>query len=135
MAIHKLYPWRTADHAEAGKRLAQAATSIASMNGTLGQRLQALGREKKAESSGVSLLTMHASKGLEFDHVWIIGVEEGVIPSVRDGSDLEEERRLLYVAITRGKADLTLSYTLDRGPSKFLREARLIGADLLAGAA
>lgn len=130
-AIHKVYPWRTADHDEAGKRLAHAAESLGSMNGSLQQRVNAMSRRSKRETKGASLLTMHASKGLEFDHVWIMGVEEGVLPSVRDGSDIEEERRLLYVGITRAKDDLTLSYTLDRAPSKFLREARLLGVDLL----
>lgn len=131
-AIHKIYPWRQADHQEAGRRLAQAAESIASREGSLAHRVRSLGLNKKRESKGASLLTLHASKGLEFDFVWLMGVEEGTLPSVRDGSDLEEERRLLYVGITRAKDDLTLSYTLARGPSKFLREARLIGSDLLA---
>jgi len=131
-AIHKIYPWRQADHQEAGRRLAQAAESIASREGSLAHRVRSLGLNKKRESKGASLLTLHASKGLEFDFVWLMGVEEGTLPSVRDGSDLEEERRLLYVGITRAKDDLTLSYTLERGPSKFLREARLIGSDLLA---
>jgi len=130
-AIHKVYPWRPADFDEAGKRLAHAADSLGSMEGSLQQRVNAMGRRSKREAKGVSLLTMHASKGLEFDHVWIMGVEEGVLPSIREGSDIEEERRLLYVGITRAKDDLTLSYSLDRAPSKFLREARLLGVDLL----
>nr|WP_255683395.1 3'-5' exonuclease [Luteimonas sp. MHLX1A] len=104
------------------------------MNGSLSQRLRALAASKKKTggSDSVSLLTMHASKGLEFERVWIVGVEDGVLPSTRDGSDIDEERRLLYVGITRAMTDVTLSYSLERGPSRFLKEARLIGSDLLA---
>lgn len=130
MAIFKHYPWSDRDRAEQGKRLAQAAGSIASMHGSLSQRINALSRPKKKDADGVSLLTMHAAKGLEFDHVWIIGSEEGVIPSSREGSDVDEERRLMYVAITRAKADLTLSYTLERKPSAFLRESRLLAGSM-----
>lgn len=57
---------------------------------------------------GVVLATMHAAKGLEFDNVWIIGCNEGVIPSPK-AANLSEERRLLYVAITRAKKRLILS--------------------------
>ena len=135
LAIHKVYPWRGTEHAEAGKRLAQAAESIGGMKGSLSQRLKSMAHGKKRETKGASLLTMHASKGLEFDHVWLMGVEDGTLPSARDGADTDEERRLLYVGITRAKGDLTLSYSLERGPSKFLRESRLLGSDLLADVA
>lgn len=65
----------------------------------------------KEDSEGVSLLTIHAAKGLEFDTVFIIGLEEGIFPhsrSYEDDSELEEERRLCYVAITRAKNHLYL---------------------------
>lgn len=81
----------------------------------------------------VTLMTMHASKGLEFDHIFCVGLEEGIIPSNRSTgiADIEEERRLLYVAITRAKEHCTLSYARERMvngqtnmamPSRFLRE-------------
>ncbi|MCA9371856.1 ATP-dependent helicase [Candidatus Woesebacteria bacterium] len=68
----------------------------------------------------VSVLTMHASKGLEFKHVFITGFEEGVIPLKRAGEieDANEEKRLLYVAITRAKEDLYFTYTKQRNKIK-----------------
>ncbi|MBO6286383.1 MAG: UvrD-helicase domain-containing protein [Bacilli bacterium] len=84
----------------------------------------------------VSLMTVHVAKGLEFDNVFIIGLNEGAFPSYRSqmekGNDgLEEERRLAYVAITRARKKLTLtcnsgySYTTDShaSPSQFFEEA------------
>ena len=59
----------------------------------------------------ISLMTIHSVKGLEFDHVFVIGLEEGLFPhmnSLMESSDVEEERRLMYVAITRAKDDLHL---------------------------
>lgn len=55
------------------------------------------------------MMTIHAAKGLEFDRVYIAGFENGMIPIVRDGVDLEEEKRLLYVAMTRAKNYLTFT--------------------------
>lgn len=57
----------------------------------------------------VSMMSIHASKGLEYGYVFVIGLEEGFFPLVGDGTDLEEERRLGYVAFTRAKDKLTLS--------------------------
>lgn len=65
----------------------------------------------------VGLMTIHSSKGLEFKYVYIVGVEEGMIPSIRgesDNAELEEERRLFYVAITRAKTAVMLSYAQRR---------------------
>jgi DNA helicase-2/ATP-dependent DNA helicase PcrA len=75
------------------------------------------------------LATAHGTKGLEFDHVAVIGMDDGRFPSARSVADaedpgraLEEERRLAYVAWTRARRSLTLVY--DPGsPSQFLREA------------
>ncbi len=64
------------------------------------------------EDSGVTLMTMHASKGLEYPVVFVIGLEEGIFPSRRavfDESELEEERRLMYVALTRAEDRLFIS--------------------------
>lgn len=64
----------------------------------------------KEEKSEVRLMTIHASKGLEFSHVFIVGLEEGLFPMERDANeDEEEERRLMYVALTRAKNKLYLS--------------------------
>lgn len=82
----------------------------------------------------VSLMTVHASKGLEFRHIYIIGMEENLFPSQNSSStesEIEEERRLFYVALTRAKKSVTLSYSHSRmkwgnhvnnSPSRFLRE-------------
>lgn len=82
----------------------------------------------------VKLMTMHNAKGLEFEHVFIVGLEDGLLPhsrSLDEISSLEEERRLLYVAITRAKKSLHLCYATTRRsfdsvqytyPSRFLME-------------
>ena len=81
----------------------------------------------KAAGPGVNVITMHACKGLEFDTVYIPGLNEGNIPSRRAliSTQIEEERRLLYVAMTRARRSLTLTFlegTPDRpaAPSRFL---------------
>ena len=74
--------------------------------------------EKKTKgSSQLVLMTLHQAKGLEFDHVFIVGVEEGLLPhsrSVDDQFQLEEERRLFYVGITRAKKSLYITNTKKR---------------------
>ena len=72
--------------------------------------------ELKEEQNKVRLMTVHASKGLEFEYVFITGLEEGLFPHERlnqekiDESAAEEERRLFYVAVTRAKKKVFLSY-------------------------
>ncbi len=90
------------------------------------------------EASGaVTLMTLHSAKGLEFQHVFISGLEEGLLPHERSKSDdqLEEERRLFYVGITRAQRNLAVSYSDRRfimgtekyvEPSRFLRESGLL---------
>lgn len=73
--------------------------------------------DKEDESQSVQLMTMHAAKGLEFQVVFIAGLEEGIFPhsrSLADPKEMEEERRLAYVGITRAKKDLFLIYTISR---------------------
>jgi DNA helicase-2/ATP-dependent DNA helicase PcrA len=86
---------------------------------------------------GICLMTLHAAKGLEFDNVFIVGVEEAILPHERSSSDAdetEEERRLFFVGITRAKTNLQISYTRYRTnygqllrtiPSQFLFELGL----------
>ena len=65
----------------------------------------------KEDSNRISLMTVHSVKGLEFNYVFVVGLEEGIFPhmnSLMENSELEEERRLMYVAITRAKDDLHL---------------------------
>ncbi len=93
------------------------------------------------DKGGISLMTVHASKGLEFDAVFIVGMEQGLFPSIRndESRDPEEERRLFYVALTRARKNLFLSYAHERSkygtresalPSEFLSD---IDNRLLAG--
>src|SRR5690606_34070011 len=66
--------------------------------------------KQQRRKDGVSLMTIHSAKGLEFPFVFVVGLEEGVLPhdkSMREGG-LEEERRLFYVALTRGQRHVTL---------------------------
>jgi ATP-dependent DNA helicase Rep len=90
-------------------------------------------REEEDDSDKVQLLTLHASKGLEFPHVFIMGLEEEILPhrSSIEENNIEEERRLMYVGITRARETLTLTYAAQRKqygekietiPSRFLDE-------------
>tara|TARA_B100001287_G_scaffold40104_1_gene29285 strand:- start:297 stop:2552 length:2256 start_codon:yes stop_codon:yes gene_type:complete len=86
------------------------------------------------DKNRISLMTIHAAKGLEFPYVYIVGMEEDLFPSQlskNSRSELEEERRLFYVALTRAKKSATLSYSISRfrwgntiscEPSRFIEE-------------
>ena len=96
--------------------------------------------QDQVEGESIYMMSIHASKGLEFDHVFIIGLEEGFLPLVGDGSDLEEERRLGYVSFTRAKDSLTLSHVgsrfykgrrSDLQKSRFFNEAGLCEGSLI----
>ena len=76
-----------------------------------------LAEKRNKEKVEIHLMTVHSAKGLEFDEVWIVGMEEGLFPhsrSLGEKSEMEEERRLLYVAMTRAKKRVGLSYTRNR---------------------
>lgn len=91
-------------------------------------------QEKDEDKNKITLMTIHASKGLEFPHVFIVGLEENLFPSqlsLSSRSELEEERRLFYVALTRAEQSCTLSYVSTRfrwgqlitaEPSRFIDE-------------
>jgi superfamily I DNA/RNA helicase len=99
--------------------------SVAKMSGSLHQRLSKLGRSNTSRSTPpVQIMTLHASKGLEFDNVWIMGCEDGNLPHT--DSTEEDERRLLYVGMTRARHRLILSSAIEEGlESRFLEEAGL----------
>jgi len=97
----------------------------------------ALDREREEETDtnkdGVTLITFHAAKGLEFPHVFLIGIEEGILPHDRSKleGNLDEERRLFYVGITRAMQTLTITHCANRNkyggsvpchPSSFLKD-------------
>ena len=90
-------------------------------------------QEEEDDSDRVQLMTLHASKGLEYPYVFLMGMEEEILPhrsSIEEGT-IEEERRLMYVGITRAKKELTLTLAAKRRmygedfettPSRFLDE-------------
>jgi DNA helicase-2/ATP-dependent DNA helicase PcrA len=92
--------------------------------------------DDKRERHAVTLMTLHSAKGLEFPHVYMVGMEEGLLPhqrSVIDGKSIDEERRLCYVGVTRAQDSLTLTFCKERMkwgkpraqiPSRFLLEMR-----------
>ncbi len=92
-------------------------------------------KEKQLKKNAIALMTMHSAKGLEFPEVYIVGLEEGILPHHRalndDEAGVDEERRLCYVGVTRAEERLTLSMSLTRRkwgqprdtiPSRFLYE-------------
>ena len=93
-----------------------------------------LSSSEKGDGTGVSLMTLHMAKGLEFNRVYIVGLEDGLLPhrsSMDDPWDIEEERRLFYVGMTRTKQKLSLlsawqrrvyANTMANAPSRFLKE-------------
>jgi len=92
-------------------------------------------KENQLKNNAIALMTMHSAKGLEFPYVYMVGMEEGILPHKRavaeEGSAIDEERRLAYVGVTRAQEQLTLSIALSRRkwgkardtvPSRFLYE-------------
>ena len=90
--------------------------------------------EGEDDNNKISMMTVHSSKGLEYEYVYVVGMEENIFPSggfLASDSEIEEERRLFYVAMTRAKKALGLSFTQTRmrhgkhesnSPSRFVRE-------------
>ncbi len=98
------------------------------------RKLREQAEARRAERKGISLMTMHGSKGLEFTIVYILDANEGITPHRRAvlDADLEEERRMFYVAMTRAKERLHVCYALERygkkqEVSRFVREYRDVG--------
>jgi DNA helicase-2/ATP-dependent DNA helicase PcrA len=96
--------------------------------------------QDQVEGESIYMMSIHASKGLEFEHLFVVGMEEGFLPLVGDGTDLEEERRLGYVAFTRAKDTLTLSHAGSRfykgrrselAKSRFFNESGLTSGSLI----
>lgn len=114
----------------------------AKINSFVNRMTLASSRDESDDSAGrVTLSTIHGVKGLEFDHVWVVGIEEGSLPNQRslesgDMGEIEEERRLLYVAITRARDHLVLTRSNEavrgerrslRCPSRFLTDLQGCG--------
>ena len=86
--------------------------------------------QDQIEEDAITIMSIHAAKGLEFEHLFVIGLEEEFFPLLGEGSNMEEERRLGYVAITRAKSDLTLCYVDSRfykGRRKMIDKSRFLG--------
>jgi DNA helicase-2/ATP-dependent DNA helicase PcrA len=101
----------------------------------LGTRENEQDKEAQLNRNAIALMTLHSAKGLEFPHVYLVGLEEGLLPHQRsigeDEAGIDEERRLCYVGVTRARDRLTLSLSLSRmkwgksrptQPSRFLFE-------------
>ncbi len=113
------------------ERIGTAISVLLKIKGTINERVAFVTRnDSNNEGNGVQLMTMHGSKGLEFENVWIIAAEAEIIPSTANvvvtEEIIDEERRLMYVAMTRAKDRLYISSTGDNPPSVFLKESKLI---------
>jgi superfamily I DNA/RNA helicase len=110
---------------DAAERALRATYDVLSrLNGTFTERIEFLKRDNNEPTEGALVLTtMHGAKGLEWDNVWIVRAEEGVVPDEKSAES--EERRLFYVAMTRARSSLVVSMT-ERNPiSRFALEAGL----------
>lgn len=95
---------------------------LSRLSGTFAERIEYLRRDNNKPADGALVLTtMHSSKGLEWDHVWISRAEEGVVPDEK--STESEERRLFYVAMTRARDGLTIATIKKNAVSRFVIES------------
>jgi DNA helicase-2/ATP-dependent DNA helicase PcrA len=86
--------------------------------------------QDQIEENAITIMSIHAAKGLEFEHLFVIGLEEEFFPLLGESTNMEEERRLGYVAITRAKSNLTLCYVDSRfykGRRKMIDKSRFLG--------
>jgi len=86
--------------------------------------------QDQVDDDSITIMSIHAAKGLEFEYLYVIGLEEEFFPLLGDGCNMEEERRLGYVAITRAKRDLTMCYADSRfykGRRKIMEKSRFLG--------
>jgi len=86
--------------------------------------------QDQLQEDQINIMSIHAAKGLEFEHVYVIGLEEEFFPLLGEGTNIEEERRLGYVAITRAKSNLNLCYVDSRfykGRREAMRKSRFLG--------
>lgn len=136
--LAKKYPDQSEDKQDNVMELATAIAEFVESNpgSTLSDWLQAtmLASDVEGDASGVNMMTLHMAKGLEFERVFLVGLEDGLLPHFNSSDDqytLEEERRLLYVGMTRAKKKLSLSaaymrrtygQTQANDVSRFLRE-------------
>lgn len=145
--LHELYMDKTVEGVARHENVQELLNSIRSFvdndendDKTLGAFLQTVSllttadEDDDGDAEKVTLMTIHGAKGLEFKHVFVVGLEENLFPSqmmLKNRDDLEEERRLFYVAITRAEKQLTLSFAQQRytwgkltfcEPSRFLEE-------------
>ncbi|OHX15496.1 ATP-dependent DNA helicase Rep [Chromobacterium amazonense] len=119
----EMVAWLARKGSDDGKNLIELTQTIALITMLEGR--------DEGEVDAVRMSTLHASKGLEYPHVFLVGCEEGILPhseSVENGM-VEEERRLMYVGITRAQRSLTLSYCVKRrraGEWQFIEPSRFI---------
>lgn len=116
------------DRSQKAAKIAEAACQcILGLQGDVASKIRAIDlmerfdKKQEHDPRAIALMTLHGSKGLEFDYVWIMGMGHGLLPHM--DSPIEEERRLCYVGMTRAKTHLTLSTAVEEGvASEFFQE-------------